>query len=196
MHRDKYGAWHSVGKTYSTFHRRAISKMLKRHVIIVWLLTSVFLGVTPASAAEPNDVALKISGLIGKTNSKDKGYFGYTLAQIKSMPNITITATTQYTGTATFTGPKLKDILKLVELKPGAKEVIAIGLDEYRVAIPLTDFDKYEAIAAYRQNGKDLTLETKGPLWIMYPLDKYKKQFEDGVVNNRLVWSLVELHVQ
>jgi len=170
---------------------------MKRFFVITILL-SIYLanGIALASAAEQEDLLLKITGLIKKTNSVDKKYFGFTAKQISSMQYFDVTATTQYTGQATFSGPKIKDLLKLAEVRPGAKEVVAAGLDGYKVVIPLEDFEKYEVIAANRQNGKQLTLETKGPLWIMYPLDKYKKQFEDGVINNRLVWALIELHVQ
>ena len=51
-------------------------------------------------------------------------------------------------------------------------------------------------IVAYTQNGKRLTVESKGPLWIMYPTDKYPGELLNDETTSKLVWALTGLVVK
>ena len=61
--------------------------------------------------------------------------------------------------------------------------------------IPLQDFDKWEVITAHSLNGKRLPIENKGPLWIMYPIDKYPNDLMNNKTTMKLVWNLTGLVV-
>jgi hypothetical protein len=64
----------------------------------------------------------------------------------------------------------MRDLLK----KVGASgtEITAVALNDYKVKIPIADFDKVNVILAYRRDGKAMPVRDKGPLWIMYPFDE------------------------
>jgi hypothetical protein len=154
------------------------------------------IGFWPASDTFAKEVLLKVSGLISNTNSKDKKSYGFSQNDLERLANINITATTPHAGKAIYSGPRVSTILSLVGAKNDVKEIVALGLDGYRVKIPIQEFNKYEIIIATAQNGKRLTLETKGPFWLMYPIDKYPKELINSTIDNRLVWALVGLTLQ
>jgi hypothetical protein len=45
-------------------------------------------------------------------------------------------------------------------------------------------------------DGKRLEIETKGPLLVMYPNDKYPKELRNHATNIKQVWALVTIKVQ
>ena len=140
-------------------------------------------------------VALRVVGAIETKNSKDNKSFEFTLQDLAALRNITIEATKSHTAKkAQFSGPRVMDVLARVGVKDGSREIIVTARDGYRARIPLSELSKYEVILATRQDGKALTLETKGPIWMMYPVDKYP-ELNTMVTENRLVWSLVKIDV-
>ncbi len=160
---------------------------------LVFLILALSMNLVQSSVSNP--VVLTISGQIAKTNSADRRNFEIKMRDLEQLENITITATTEHTGTAHFSGPRMRDILAKAGVKGTASEVIAIGMDGYRVRIPLTEFQLYDVIVATAQNGKMLNLETKGPLWIMYPIDQFPQKLNTMTTLNRLVWNLIRLDV-
>jgi hypothetical protein len=117
--------------------------------------------VTPiASPAQSDTKILTVSGSIGKTNTPDHKAYVFTFADLQKLGNTPIKSTTTWVGSAEFSGPKIRDILKAVAAAPGAKEVVVVSIDGYQKAIPIDDFSKWEVIAAHSQNGKRLTVET------------------------------------
>jgi hypothetical protein len=112
------------------------------------------------------------------------------------MPVTSIRATTNYSGNAEYTGPLMKDVLAKAGMPATAKEVILVGLDGYQIRVPVSDFVKWEVVLAYTQNGKRLEIETKGPLLVMYPNDKYPKELRNHATNIKQVWALVSVKVQ
>lgn len=145
--------------------------------------------------AQSDAKLLTVTGKIKKTNTPD-GKYVFTFAELKKLGDTTIKSTTRYTEVGEFTGPKIRDILKAVGVSPDAKAVSVKALDGYQQTIPLSDFDKWEVIAAHSLNGKRLPIEAKGPLWIMYPIEKYPSDLMNNATTMKLVWSLTGLVVQ
>jgi len=159
-------------------------------------LAALLVAVAPASSFAQSDAkALTISGKIDKTNTPD-GKYVFSMAELKKLGDTTIKSTTRYTEVGDFTGPKIRDILKAVGVKPDAKAVSVVALDGYQQTIPLTDFSKWEVITAHSLNGQRLPVEAKGPLWIMYPIDKYPGELMNNATTMKLVWSLTGLVVK
>lgn len=148
-----------------------------------------------ASFAQADKKVLTVSGKITKTNTPD-GKYVFTMADLQKLGDTTIKSTTRYTEVGDFTGPKIRDILKTVGVKPDAVSVSVVALDGYQQTIPLTDFSKWEVITAHSLNGKRLPVEAKGPLWIMYPIDKYPGELMNNATTMKLVWSLTGLVVK
>ncbi len=140
---------------------------------------------------EKTSVALTISGNIAHTN--DAGRLLLSLEQLKSLPQKTLLTTTRWTkGTADFRGPLLRDVLALA--KAQGRSLFAIASNEYRVEIPIQDVETYDVILALEQDGKALTMRSKGPIWIIYPWSD-NEELERGKYYSRAIWQLVELDI-
>ncbi len=160
------------------------------------LVAAILAAIVPATSfAQSDKKVLTVSGKIAKTNTPD-GKYVFTMAELQKLGDTTIKSTTRYTEVGDFTGPKIRDILKAVGVKPEATAVSVVALDGYQQTIPLTDFTKWEVITAHSLNGKRLPIEAKGPLWIMYPIDKYPAELMNNATTMKLVWSLTGLVVK
>ena len=160
------------------------------------LVATVSMAVLPSTASAQSDTKiLTVSGKITKTNTPDGKYI-FSFEDLQKLGDTTINSTTRYTAVGEFTGPKIRDILKAVGVGQDATAVSVVALDGYQQTVPLTDFAKWEVIAAHSFNGKRLPLDGKGPLWIMYPIDKYPGELMNVATSAKLVWSLSGLVVK
>ena len=117
-----------------------------------------------------------------------------TRADLEALPQHQLTtATTVTDGTPAFEGFLMRDLLHRVGAE--GEEVIAIALNDYRVAIPLSDFHEYDVIGALSMDGETLSPRDKGPIWIVYPRDDHQA-LQDIRYDTRWVWQLSSLHVQ
>jgi hypothetical protein len=168
--------------------------MLNKRKLFIAALVLSSLGAV--HAADKKDVVLRVTGKATELNSKDHKSHEFTMQDLDKLKNVTYKATTRYTGTATFSGPLIRDILKAAGVSPDAKELIAKGVDGYSVRVPIADLIKYDVIAASSINGKKLTIESKGPLWIMYPIDQFPSELAGDAFATRMVWNLVGLKAE
>lgn len=149
-----------------------------------------------AAHAQSDAAILTVTGKIGRTNTPDHKGYVFTFADLKKLGDVHITSTTRYVGTAHFDGPLIRDILKTVRPLPGATVVSVVAIDGYQKDIPITDFSRWDVITAHTQDGKRLTVESRGPLWIMYPNDKNAGELLNNETTTKLVWSLTGLVVK
>lgn len=160
------------------------------------LLIALALVALTTSTFAADKPLLVVTGKIAKTNSADgKSYtFDYAaLSQIQ--PNI-IETTTQWTSKARFKGPLMRDLLKFLGARPDAKTIQVSTLDNYPATIPISDFTKWRVVLAYEQDGKRLTTATKGPLWIMYPIDEDPEHLDTHLIAGRLAWAVNAIDVR
>ena len=149
----------------------------------------------PTAFAQSDSKMLTVSGKIAKTNTPDGKYI-FSFADLQKLGDRKIKSTTRYTEVGEFAGPKIRDILKAAGVKPEATSVSVVAIDGYQQTIPLQDFEKWEVITAHSLNGKRLTVENKGPLWIMYPIDKDPNNLMNNKTTMKLVWNLTGLVVK
>ena len=154
------------------------------------------LAAPAASFAQSDAAILTVSGKIGRTNSADHKSYVFSLAELQKLGDVTITSTTRYVGTSKFTGTRIRDILKAVQAPADAKEVSVVAIDGYQKTIPISDFGKWDVVLAHTLNGKRLTVENRGPLWIMYPNDNHPGELLNDETTTKLVWSLTGLVVK
>ena len=103
----------------------------------------------PATAFAQSDAKiLTISGKITKTNTPD-GKYVFSFADLQKLGDTKIKSTTRYTDVGEFSGPKIRDIMKAVGVKPDATAVSVVAIDGYQQTIPLQDFEKWEVITAH-----------------------------------------------
>ncbi len=118
-------------------------------------------------------------------------------SEIAALDTVDIVTGTDWTnGTSHFTGPLVRDVLRLAVPDAGSFEaVIATAANDYSVEIPASDFQDYDVILAMTMDGERLTLRDKGPLWIVYPRDDYL-ELREPLINSRWIWQLVKLELK
>ena len=137
-------------------------------------------------------VILTVSGNIGVKNSADAALFDAAL--LDGLPQHSFIATTPWLkNPATFTGPLLKDVLQA--LKARGTNLRALALNDYKIDIPLDDAFKFDVILTRKVDGHVLTVREKGPIFMMYPFERFP-QLKTDAYYSRCVWQLTSLRVE
>ncbi len=150
-----------------------------------------------ASLSFSNDLdVLTVTGNITKTNQPDKKTFIFSFNELSKLPNTIVHTKTIWTSTSDFSGPLISEILSAVGAHENAKTVEVKTIDNFYVTIPISDFKQWEVILAYSRDGRRLKASTKGPLWIIYPVDKYKSELNNNLTRPKLAWGVKEFVVK
>ncbi|BAG45172.1 molybdopterin-dependent oxidoreductase [Burkholderia multivorans] len=161
----------------------------------LWLkrvLTVYLLGLAAACWAAP--FTFTVDGKIAKTNQSGRQAYVFSEAALMALPQHTIRTSTSWTPVATFTGPRLSDVLKAVGAH--GKQIEFRCIDEYTFTIPASDADRYGVILARTMNGKVLGNDNYGPLWIMYPRDQFPDELKTPLGEAKFAWQVVGLTVK
>lgn len=165
-----------------------------------WLLfvvtLTVALAALPARAAAlaPADgpVLLTVEGSITETNAGDRAELDRATLTALGLHKVR-TSTPWTNGVVEFEGPLLCDLLDFLGAR-GTK-LFASALNDYTAEIPIEDCRRYPVILALRQDGRNLRVRDKGPIWIVYPRDDHPELYRE-IVNSRWVWQLARLDVR
>ncbi len=164
-------------------------------VKLAGVIFTLFLATTVSHAMDKptDDVILSVSGNIELSNGND-GQAQFDSNMLDAFPAHTINTTTPWTdGEVTFEGPLLRDIMKSIGAT--GKTLKAIAHNDYSVNIPVEDYLRYDVIIATKRDGKEMTLRTKGPLWIIYPWDSHE-ELKTELYHSRSIWQLKALEIQ
>lgn len=119
------------------------------------------------------------------------GAQSYDRDRLQALPQREVVTHTSVTdGPQSFVGPLMRDLLQDAGVTGGT--VLAVALNDYEIDLPVTDFARYDVIAALEMNGIDLTPRDKGPIWIVYPRDAHR-ELQDIDYDYRWVWQLTRL---
>lgn len=180
--------------------RTTIARFSGRSLVVA-ILAGLF-SLQGASAADSSadeklpppqgEIILRVVGNIDRTNVLDEAHFDR--AMIEAMESHTLRTSTVVTdGVKTFEGVLMRDLLAAVGAE--GESVRATALNGYVIDIPMEDFEKYDVIAAYSMDGRQLTPRDKGPLWIVYPRDDFY-ELQDIRYDYRWIWQLKRLEVR
>ncbi len=146
-----------------------------------------------ASLGKPTGkVILTLSGNISHTNSGEKAEFDREMLEA-----LGVTEVRQHTpwtdGEQTFSGVLGSKILDAV----GAQGVtiVARAVNDYEVEIPASDLRDYPVLFAMKQGGRYMRLRDKGPLWIIYPYEKYP-ELATAETREKWIWQLSTIVVR
>ena len=137
-------------------------------------------------------VILTISGNISQTNAGEKAEFDREMLEALGMTEVK--QHTPWTdGEQTFSGVLGSKILNAV----GAQgvTVIARAVNDYEVEIPVSDLQNYPVLFAMKQGGRYMRLRDKGPLWIIYPYEKYP-ELATSETREKWIWQLSTIIVR
>ena len=156
----------------------------------VLTLTSVSLA---AKLAPPTGkVLLTVQGLISMTNAGQTAVFDR--QQLSALGLHTLKTSNPFIkGVHTFEGVYLSDVLKTVGAM--GKTITALAIDGYSSDFPVSDVLKYKPLIAMKRDGKVMRVRTKGPLWIVYPIDQFEN-LKSERFSGRSIWQLITLTVK
>ncbi len=144
-------------------------------------------------AAPTGQVILTVSGNIGVSNSED-GSAVFDRDMFNALGKTEIQTSTPWTdGVQTFSGVLARDVMERVGAEGSV--VVASALNDYKVEVPMEDFQQYDVLLATEMNGEEMQVSDKGPIWIVYPRDGIP-ELQDRRLHDRWVWQLKALQVQ
>jgi hypothetical protein len=160
-------------------------------VVLAWS-TLMGWGTALALPAAQGAVVLQVSGLIGARNQGTVAALD--MATLKALPQQNFTTQTPWDQKpVSFSGPLLRDVLKLVQAN--GQQLKAVALNDYRVKLPVSDAVQHEVIVALTMDGQAIPVRTKGPLFIVYNFDG-KKELQHKTYYERSVWQLKAIEVE
>lgn len=137
-------------------------------------------------------VLLTVEGKITNTNVGKTAVFDR--AQLQAFGMHTVKTSNPFIeGVHTFEGILFSDLLNAVGVQ--GDRIAAQALDGYVVDIPVADLRKYPVLIAMVMDGKVMRVRSKGPLWVIYPVDQYE-ELKDETFSNRSIWQLTTLTVK
>ena len=161
----------------------------RRHVAAL-VASTVIPGMPLTAGLEP---LLTVSGRIGRVNNARTQTFEFTDAALLALPQSRITTATAWTSRSVFTGPTLLEVMAAVGVTSGTLNFKA--LDDYAALIPWEDLVRYGVILAHSQNGVRLNKKRWGPLWTIYPRDRYPVALNGPTAESRFIWQVNQIEV-
>ncbi|MGL6333913.1 molybdopterin-dependent oxidoreductase [Aeromonas jandaei] len=154
-------------------------------------LLGALCGIVQA-APIPENTILKVEGAID--NPIAQRFALWDSAMLDQLPEYEIkTHTPWYDEAKTFRGPLLKDVLSKVGAN--GKLLTITALNDYSVQVPASDAEKYHVILARKMNGQLLSIRDKGPLFLVYPFDKYP-ELRNKLYYGRSIWQINVIKVE
>ena len=168
--------------------------MNARHVILALLVAAPLAVVLPTSAAEHcvPDAFLTIGGPPEGTGAT-RPPIALTEAELLALPTATITTSTDWTPVSRFDGPLLSDVLKLAPVQ--GKTLHIFALDDYSISIPWSDMAQYGVILAHSQDGQRMSRRRFGPLFVIYPRDKFAS-LQTPITGAKFIWQVCRIDVE
>jgi hypothetical protein len=166
---------------------------LQRRAILAAFVIAI--GGSPAVAdlGKPTgEVILTITGNIKKTNAPGKAEFDRAMLNALGVSTIE-TSHSWGDGVAKFEGVTAAKILDAVEAQ-GSK-LRAAAVNDYAIDLDVSEMRKYPVLLATHQNGTELRLRDRGPLWIVYPRDQFP-ELKDEKHNFKWIWQLKSIEVR
>lgn len=157
---------------------------------------ATFLPVMGFSAeldAPTGPVLLTVSGAIENSNTAN-GDAAFDREMLQALGAETIETTTIWTeGMQSFEGVSLQVLMDAVGATGSIMKATAIN--DYSVEIPAEDWVENGPIVAYSNNGEEMSVRDKGPLWVVYPYDS-SPNYQTEVIYSRSIWQLDRITVE
>ncbi|WP_086981468.1 hypothetical protein [Vibrio aphrogenes] len=115
-----------------------------------------------------------------------------TRADLQALPQTQFTTSTPWTSQVhTYQGPKLSLLIEQFEQPITSIQVFAYN--GYAVDINKSEWQQYPFILAMKQDGQELTLRNKGPLWILLPFDQNPTFSSKQSLLNQSIWQIEKI---
>jgi hypothetical protein len=161
-------------------------------VAAIGILTSLGGARAEGLPTPHNKPILEIKGHISIANTPENTAL-FDREMLEQMGVTKVQTSTPWTdGQPVFEGVLMRELLKRVGAS--GHTITAVALNDYKVKLPTSDFEKYPIILAYKMDGQVLKVRDKGPLWIIYPQDEFS-ELRDKSVHQKWIWQIKEFEV-
>jgi hypothetical protein len=166
--------------------------MLRRRAVLGLLAAAIGGAARAAGLAMPTGkVILTLRGKISVHNIDDTAQFD--LAMLDALPQGRFQGETPWTkGVTVFSGPLASAVLDAAGANGVSMRVAA--LNDYDADVPVADFRQHAVILATRNNGEVMSIRDKGPIWVIYPMDK-DPSLRTETTYTRSVWQVKSIEI-
>ena len=164
-----------------------------RIILFTFILSLSLTSIAETKLQKPvGEVILEVGGNLAKTNVDEQAHFDR--AMIEALPQEKIITSNHVIDKATtYTGPKLESLLAYLGAKGDKVKVTA--LDDYTSELSRADIKKFGVILATLENGKQLTLDDRGPFFVVFPFNDYK-ELQHDLYYNMSVWQVMLIEAE
>ncbi len=158
----------------------------KSQFLLFGFVVAAALGAAPAMAAE---AVLAVGGEI-----RDKAERLMTRSEIEALGVVQITTTTPWhDGAVTFDGVPMTRLMDAIGA--AGSTAVVVALNDYTTEIPVSDFERFEPILAYKQDGRYMEVANKGPFFIIYPYDD-NPELQSEIYYSRSAWQVRSIEIE
>ncbi len=174
-----------------------LSGSLPHYGFVLFLFLTTGALIASSARADPlprpqGRVILTVTGKIGNTNADGSAMFDRAMLEALGVSELT-TKTVWTEGPARFEGVLASKLLEAVAAAGEIADTRAIN--DYKVEIPVSDFQQYPVLLALKMNGAYMRVRDKGPIWVVYPWDQYP-ELNDEQTKQKAIWQLNEIHIR
>ena len=171
------------------------SKGAARGLVAMLFAATVIFGQGPVRMAhasdDPSGPLLHLKGALSQGASPTE--ITLNAAALAEIAPVSFTTTTIWTnGPQAFKGSSLAGLLKHFNITSGT--LLARAVNDYTVAIPVSEIEEGGPMIAFEANGAAMPLRDKGPFWLVYPYD-LDERYRSEKVYSRSIWQLVSIEV-
>ncbi|EEX93556.1 hypothetical protein VIA_000713 [Vibrio orientalis CIP 102891 = ATCC 33934] len=92
-----------------------------------------------------------------------------------------------------YSGPTLTSLLDYVGAT--GTQIKVTAWDEYVVTIPIADIKTYQVLLATHEAGKRMTIDDKGPFFIVFPFSDYP-ELRNDYYYSLSIWQVKEIVIE
>lgn len=167
-------------------------KMSFKWLVALAMVTVTHMGSAQTLEVPKGKVVLTMGGQIAVKNKGAQAVFD--IAMLDKLPQTSFTTKTPWDNQPVkFSGPLLREVLDAA--KASGTTIRAIALNDYKIAIPVSDARQWGVIMATRMDDKPIPVRTKGPLFIVYPFDS-AKELQSATYYERSIWQLKAIEIE
>ena len=168
---------------------------MKRRLVLALTLVQLLTGPPGWGGELPaatGPVLLTVTGRI--TASTPGGAALFDRAGLASLGQATLRTSTPWTdGVVEFSGVPMAALLDAVGAVGRTGHLIAAN--DYAVDLDLAELRRYPVLLAMRQDGRELSLRDRGPLWVVYPRDDFP-ELMSPLNNAKWIWQLRSIEIR
>ena len=172
---------------------KVAASVMSRRRALAWVAGAALplQGRAQALQAPGGAVVLSIGGRIERANQGQRAALDMAMLEALVQHSFT-TKTPWYKEARKFTGPLLRDVLKLVGAQGTTLRIAA--LNDYRIDVPSDDTQRFDVVLARLIDDKPIAVREKGPLFMIYPFDS-DAALRNPLYYSRSVWQLKSIDV-